>query len=115
MKFLGHMATGPTNIYCDSQGAIQNAKHPNYSDKLRHVQNKIFYVRNVCERGRAKVLWLQGKFNPADLGTKCLGGRPFLMFAEFLMNFKTAPTTTRLARWLKKVPHQLASESKRKN
>ena len=41
------MPVQPTVIFCDNKGAIQNAKHPNFSDKLRHAQNKIYYIREV--------------------------------------------------------------------
>jgi len=88
-----------TSLFCDNQGAIQNAKHPTFSEKLRHAANKIFYVRNVIQRKVVAVRYIPGILNPADIGTKCLGAQPFRLFAQFIMNFElSAPTTAQLSR-----------------
>ena len=74
-----------TVINCDNRGAIQNAKHPSFSDRLRHVMRKIFYIREVVERKAAAVKWIPGDRNPADLGTKPLGGVAHRLYSEFLL------------------------------
>ena len=68
-----------------ARGAIQNAKHPNYSDKLRHVDRKIFFIRQIVAEKHVKVLWIEGTKNVADLGTKNLGSRLHYYFASFLL------------------------------
>jgi len=94
------MSVRPTAIFCDNKGAIQNAKHPNFSDKLRHAANKIFYIREVIATGRAFVRWLPGTINPADLGTKALPGRTFQMYTTFIMNMEL-PTRIYTAKYSK--------------
>ena len=84
--FLDIDIDGATVIFCDNQGAIQNAKHPSFSERLRHVLNKLFYVREVVQRGVAVIRWIPTSLNPADLGTKALGAMPFRMFSMFVMN-----------------------------
>ena len=79
-------------IHCDSRGAIQNSLHPNFSDKLRHVSNKIFFVRSLIKNGHVAAKWIPGTLNPADLGTKCLGAATFRIYSGFLMNLPEAVT-----------------------
>jgi hypothetical protein len=75
----------PTTLFCDNRGAIENAKHPCYSDRLRHVNNKIFFIREVISNGIAAVKWIAGTTNPADLGTKTVGALLHKMYGSFLM------------------------------
>jgi hypothetical protein len=75
-----------TTVFCDSRGAIQNAKHPTFSERLRHVLNKIFYIRELVYDKIINVRWIQTKMNPADLGTKALGASAFRLFSSFIMN-----------------------------
>ena len=85
-----------TVVYCDNRGAIQNANHPCLSDRLRHLPNKMFYIREVIKNGKLLVKWIAGAVNPADLGTKSLGGLTHRIYAEFLMNCKLGFVTTRV-------------------
>ena len=75
-----------TTVFCDSRGAIQNAKHPSFSERLRHVQNKIFYIRELVYEKIVSVRWIATKMNPADIGTKALGATQFRLFSFFVMN-----------------------------
>jgi hypothetical protein len=75
-----------TVVMSDNRGAIQNAKHPCFSQRLRHVDNKIFYIREVVMKKLVSLLWISGQINPANLGTKPLGGVKHQMYSEFLMN-----------------------------
>ena len=108
-EFLEIEHNSPTTMFCDSRGAIQNAKHPNFSDRLRHVMNKIFFIREIIESGAGVVRWIPGTLNPADIGTKALGRTPFRLFASFLMNDKyEGVTSKKLRTWLtRKVPNIL--------
>ena len=108
-EFLEIEHNSPTTMFCDSRGAIQNAKHPNFSDRLRHVMNKIFFIREIIESGAGVVRWIPGALNPADIGTKALGRTPFRLFASFLMNDKyEGVTSKKLRTWLtRKVPNIL--------
>jgi hypothetical protein len=108
--FLGiRLPAHASTVFCDSRGAIANAKHPNFSDKLRHVNNKIFFIREVVANGGVCVRWLPGLLNPADLGTKSLGPFLFRLYAGFVMNMHVAERTTRFAKWAARVPAMLAA------
>ena len=97
---VGHECLASRERVCDSRGAVQNALHPSFSDRLRHVDNKIFYIREIVESLLVKVIWIPGERNPADLGTKSL--RPLLhrLFGSFLQgeDLPGDTTTTRYAR-----------------
>ena len=71
-------------MFCDNRGAIENARHPCYSNKLRHVENKIFFIREIVERGLALLEWIDGNLNPSDLGTKAVGARLHKIYGCFL-------------------------------
>ena len=92
--WLGMSLKDPTLILCDNKGAIQNARHPSFSDKLRHVERSVFYIRDVVERGAAVVEWIPGAINPADCGTKPLGGVLQRIFGSFLMGASTSASAT---------------------
>jgi len=93
----------PTSIRCDNRGAIQNAKHPSYSDRLRHVDNKIFHIRYIIEQGIAVVQWISGAINPADLGTKPVGANLQRLFGSFLMGMPITAfrRTTKFSRFVR--------------
>jgi hypothetical protein len=62
----------PVELCCDNRGAI--ARHTGYSDKLRHVSLKEFFIRELVDNEQVFVKWISGLLNPADLGTMAVGG-----------------------------------------
>jgi len=78
IKFLG-----PLPIYCNSKSAIENAKHPTIKNKLRHCDLKCFFIRECYDRHIVSVIKIAGILNPADIGTKLLGGLKLNQFANY--------------------------------
>ena len=72
--------------FCDSKGAIENAKHPTLKNKLKHVDIKSFYIRGCLERFFVSLFKISGLVNPADIGTKILGYVKYNLFSGFIMN-----------------------------
>ena len=72
-EWFGMGTKEATTIFADNRGAIENARHPCFSDRLRHVNNKIFYIREIVAKGAAVIKWIAGTENPSDLGTKTIG------------------------------------------
>ena len=85
-------------IFCDNKGAIQNAKHPTTSNKLKHVDIKCFYIRECIDRKICKVFKIAGIENPADCGTKVLGYTKQSLFGNFMLNRMNASTAQTLQR-----------------
>jgi len=76
----------PVKLFCDNQGAIQNAKHPIVQNNLKHVDLHAFYVRECVARNMIEIMKIAGTMNPADLGTKLLSAMKQLEYAMFLIN-----------------------------
>ena len=75
--------------FCDSKGAIENAKHPTLKNKLKHVDIKSFYIRGCLEKKTIEVFKVPGEINPSDIGTKILGINKQILFGDFILNSKT--------------------------
>jgi len=84
---MGHDWYDAFKSYCDSGGAIQNAKHPIVKQNLKHVEAKIFHVRDTIDMGHVSVHKIAGTDNPSDLGTKILGHDATIEFSGFYLNF----------------------------
>ena len=102
----------PTTVFCDNRGAIQNARHPCFSDKLRHVENAVFYIRELEENKNVQVEWLNGLLNPPDLGTKAVGTGLHKLFASFLMGCDIFPGDTNSARHVRLLAHRYRTYKK---
>jgi hypothetical protein len=92
--FVGLSQDDSSVLFSDSRGAIQNAKHPSFSEKLRSALNSIFYIREVVELMICTVRYIPTKLNPADLGTKALGYVLFRLHGQFLMNDTLSAATS---------------------
>ena len=72
--------------FCDSKGAIENAKHPTLKNKLKHVDIKSFYIRGCLEKGTIAVFKISGEVNPSDICTKLLRVNKQILFGDFILN-----------------------------
>jgi hypothetical protein len=87
LSFLNLHFDCSLKTFCDSAGAIQNAKHPIVKQGLKHVSARCFYVREVIDKGIITVHKISGELNPSDIGTKLLGSLKTNIYTGFLMNF----------------------------
>ena len=77
----------PYTIFCDSKGAIENAKHPVQKNRLKHVDIKCFFIRECITKGQIAVQKIGTHDNPSDIGTKLLGKIKYLLFGSFVLNY----------------------------
>ena len=82
----------PSTVYCDSKGAIENAKHPVRKNRLKHVDTKCFFIRECVDNQKLIVTKIGTHDNIADIGTKLLGKLKYFLFATFIMNYKFTTT-----------------------
>ena len=68
---------GPVPVYCDSTGAIAQAKEPKAHHRTKHILRRYHLVREIVERGDINLLKIDGKENLADPFTKALGIKEF--------------------------------------
>ena len=64
-------------VYCDSTGAIAQAKEPKLHQRTKHVLRRYHLVREIMERGDIYLQKIDGKENLADPMTKALGIKEF--------------------------------------
>jgi hypothetical protein len=83
MGELGYTLTA-VPICGDNQGSIFIASNPVTEKRLKHIDIRYHYVREVVNRGLVKIYFIDGDENPADLLTKNLGSVKFLKFRAML-------------------------------
>uniref|UniRef100_I1NVI3 Retrovirus-related Pol polyprotein from transposon TNT 1-94 n=1 Tax=Oryza glaberrima TaxID=4538 RepID=I1NVI3_ORYGL len=58
------------NLFCDSQSAICLIKDQMFHERIKHIDIKYHYVRDVVAQGKLKVCKISTHDNPADMMTK---------------------------------------------
>ena len=81
-RFLGELGVVPTlespiPVYCDSTGAIAQAKEPKSHHRTKHVLRRYHLVWEIMERGDINLQKIDEKENLADPLTKALGIKEF--------------------------------------
>jgi len=70
----------PIPICGDNQGSIFIASNPVTEQRSKHIDIRYHYVREVISQKYARVFFINGDNNPADMFTKNLGSVKFLKF-----------------------------------
>lgn len=60
----------PTVLYGDNQSAIKSIYKLTNTDRLRHVDMRYHFVRDMVKEGTVDIRWIQSKENVADIMTK---------------------------------------------
>ena len=68
----------------DNQGAIFISSNPVTERRLKHIDIRYHYIRELVEDKKVEVFYISTDENPADLFTKNLGRVKFLKFREML-------------------------------
>ena len=81
-KFLDELGVvpaleSPILVYCDSTGAIAQAKEPKLHHRTKHVLYRYHLVREIMEWGDVDLRKIDRKENLADPLTKALGIKEF--------------------------------------
>ena len=59
------------------KGAVDLVNNWSVGGRTRHIQSRIYFLRQLKENGELKVVWKKGVDNSADLFTKNLPGPAF--------------------------------------
>ena len=70
IKFLGHAVDGPVEACTDSKAAYDLCHRFTTAQNSRHVDRKMFKMRELRGAGIVTVRHIPGETNPADLFTK---------------------------------------------
>jgi hypothetical protein len=70
---IGHPEPLPSKLLADNKGAIAISENPRFHSRVKHIDIRFHYLRDVVEKGAVKVEFVASEDNPADLLTKSLG------------------------------------------
>ena len=76
----------PINLFMDNESGIKVAYNPEHFGRMKHVDRKHFYVRELVEDGRLRVPFVRSHDNIADLFTKPLDAHTFFPMRDLIMN-----------------------------
>ena len=83
---LTQSEAGPTRLHLDCKAAIDTAYNPEHHSKLKHVQRRHFFIRQVVEDHHIIVPYVETDKNLADFFTKPLPARKFFELRKAIMN-----------------------------
>lgn len=72
----------PVTIFCDNQAAIANIQDGHHSKKLRHVDMRQHYIKELVSRKFSRVCFIGTSEMLADVMTKALPGPLHATFAK---------------------------------
>jgi hypothetical protein len=83
---------GPIPLCGDNQGSIFLSSNPVQEKRIKHIDLRHHYIRDVIREKKIELFFIEGAENPADLFTKNLGRIKFLKFREQLgLEFGSSP------------------------
>ena len=91
---LGAADSDPTSLSVDNKGARDLAYNPEHHSRVKHIDRRHFFVRELVEQQRIVVPYVATDDNLADFFTKPLLAKKFFAMRNSIMNypFPTAST-----------------------
>ena len=86
VEFHGHKIDGPIKTYTDSKAAYDLCHRFTSAQNSRHVDRKLFKMRELRGAGFTSVSHIAGESNPADILTKILSRQLFERHRRVLLN-----------------------------
>ena len=77
LKELGFVHKLPIQVWCDSIGAIKTCTNPGNHKSTKHIETRHLFGRDLTEKGRVIVSYLNTTEMLADCLTKALSGKQF--------------------------------------
>ena len=86
VRFLGLEIDGPVEVETDNKGAFDLCHRYTSAQHSRHIDRKLFKMREMRGAGTVVVKHLGTEFNTADLWTKILNRQPFEKHRNVALN-----------------------------
>ena len=77
LKELGFVHKLPIQVWCDSIGAIKTCTNPGNHKSTKHIETRHLFGRDLTEKGRVIISYLNTTEMLADCLTKALSGKQF--------------------------------------
>eukprot|EP00961_Rhodomonas_salina_P143258 1927796-Rhodomonas_salina.1 len=81
---LGFPPNGPTCIWEDNAACIQMSENPTHADRARHIDTRLYFLRDMVRDGIVKLIKVPGTENVADALTKSLPAPAFEKHRTYL-------------------------------
>jgi hypothetical protein len=78
IESMGLRVKKPMILEIDNKGSKDLVNNWSVGGRLRHVEIKQFFLRELKEQGLIVIKWLASEDNTADMMTKNLGGQDFV-------------------------------------
>jgi hypothetical protein len=88
MAEVGMKQELPGVLYGDNRGAVDLTKTTKSHSKVKHIDIRHHYIRELVQTGELKVDFIRGTENPADIFTKPL---PRLAHERYLSELNICP------------------------
>ena len=86
LEFIGHEHAGPVEVSTDNKGAYDLCHRFTSAQNSRHIERKVFKMRELRGAGVVAVKHVPTEHNPADLFTKVLGRQVFEKHRRTVLN-----------------------------
>ena len=83
---VGHELEGPVEVRTDNKGAYDLCHRFTSAANSRHIDRKLFKMREMRGAGKVNVKHVPTDKNPADMFTKVLGRQVFEKYRKWVMN-----------------------------
>ena len=90
VAFLGLVILEAIEVCTDSKAAYYLCHRFTSAQNSRHIDRKLFKMRELRGEGRVVVRHIPGDTNPADLFTKILSRQPFEKHRRVVLNLPAA-------------------------
>jgi hypothetical protein len=70
---LGYKFSSPSSLYIDNQSALSVAKNPEHHGRMKHLDLRLYWLRDEVEKGNINLIHLRTDEMPADIMTKAMG------------------------------------------
>ena len=88
---FGLRGEGPLDLHVDNKAAIDVAYNPEHHTRMKHVERRHFFVRELVENHTLRVPFVSTDKNLADFFTKPLPARSFFPLRDKIMNVADSP------------------------
>ena len=86
VEFVGHKIEGPIDVATDNKGAYDLCHRFSSAQHSRHIDRKMFKMREMRGNDIVEVRHVPTDNNPADIFTKILSRQPFERHRKTILN-----------------------------